>query len=63
MTADRFDEILSDSAEGVTPACPKCGNREFSRDTEIDSGMCKIGVRWMKCLDCGYLFIRNEEEE
>lgn len=63
MTTDRFDEMLADSTEKATPACPKCASRKFTENTEIDSGMCKIGVRWIKCLDCGYLFIRNEEEE
>lgn len=59
--ADRFDEMLGERDGKTTKACPQCGSRDITQDTNIEMGIC-MGPNWMRCKECDYLFIRNREE-
>jgi hypothetical protein len=63
MTEKRFTAI-SEEMEGKFSKCPKCGSRDLSTDIEWDNDCWfKLGPNWRRCIDCGNLFIKNEEEE
>lgn len=61
--ADRFDEMLSDKDGKTTKACPQCGSRNITQNTGVDMGICKLGPNWMRCEECDYLFIRNQDDQ